>query len=285
MADRVDSVHIKIKIDVDEESKEFAENLSQAMARTDEIKIKKEVEIVEKPKKKKKEEFIGPPTKTQAELERVQKLLDEIQKKKKLKKEKRTPEQVLKDEKLELVAKQNKEFNEGPVGQIHRLSTQATSNLMKMATNPGAFFISGLTKIFGKYGGAAARGGIYALIALLVYETTLFAIRQLMEPGRWLDRRYRRIARVETMNFYERTLQEELRHGYIEMRVTTMQGLRGGASQVSGNYFEFSSGPVGILQSGKYRSSQQVSGNAYLSGSGIDNRGNPKRTTISGRFG
>lgn len=285
MADRVDSVHIKIKIDVDEESKEFAENLSQAMARTDETKIKKEVEITEKPKKKKKDEFIGPPTKTQYEIEKIDKALEDIQKKKKLKKEKRTPEQILKDKQQQLNSQELKLYREGTVGRINRLSAQASSNLMKMAVNPGAFFISGLTKVLGKFGGAAARGGIYAVIALLVYETTLFAIRQLMEPGRWLDRRYRRIARVETMNFYERTLQEELRHGYLEMRITTMQGLRGGASQVSGNYFEFSSGPVGILQTGKYRSSQQVYGNAYLSGSGIDNRGNPKRTTISGRFG
>ena len=112
----------------------------------------------------------------------------------------------------------------------------------------------------------------------------LFLIDQAMQPGRWLDRRFRRIARVETFKFYERTLQEELRHGYQEMRVTTIQGLRGGASQVNGNLFEFSSGATGISQSSPYRSSQQIYGHAYLSGSGINNRGNPKRRTVSGRF-
>ena len=44
MVERVDSVHIKIKIDVDEESKAFAENLSSGMARADEEKIKKQAE-------------------------------------------------------------------------------------------------------------------------------------------------------------------------------------------------------------------------------------------------
>ncbi len=145
--------------------------------------------------------------------------------------------------------------------------------------------MAGLTRILGKYGGAAAKGGLYAVIALLVYETVQFALRQLMEPGRLLDRRFRRIARVETMNFYERTLQEEIRHGYQEIRVTTQHGLRGGASQVNGNLFEFSSGATGILQSSPYRSSQQVYGHAYLSGSGVDKRGSPKKRTVSGRFG
>ncbi len=177
------------------------------------------------------------------------------------------------------------EWKQGNVGKLQSLSSQHFSNLRQAATNPGAFLLGAFTKKLGKYGAAATKGGIYAIIALIAYEAVLFVIDQLMKPGRWLDRRYRRISREETLNFYERTLQEELRHGYQEVRVTTISGLRGGASQVNGNLFEFSSSATGLLQSSPYRSSQQVYGHAYLSGSGIDNRGNPRRRTVSGRFG
>ena len=70
MVERVDSVHIKIKIDVDEEIKSFAENLSSEMARADEEKIKKQTEIIERPKQKKEEkpeEALGVPTFEQIE--------------------------------------------------------------------------------------------------------------------------------------------------------------------------------------------------------------------------
>ena len=106
-----------------------------------------------------------------------------------------------------------------------------------------------------------------------------------MQPGRMLDRRFKRIARIETMNFYERQLQEELRHGYQEIRVTTMQGLRGGQSQVNGNLFEFSSGTTGILQFSPYRNSQIIMRSQNASGSITDANGSPKRRTIAGWYG
>ena len=173
----------------------------------------------------------------------------------------------------------------GPLGKFHKLSSQQSSNIIKFATNPSAFFIAGLTKIISKYGKAAGKGTIFAVLALLIYETVLFVIDQFMQPGRLLDRRFKRIARIETMNFYARQLQEELRHGYQEIRVTTMAGLRGGQSQVNGNLFEFSSGTTSILQFAPYRNSQIISRSQNASGSVTDANGNPRRRTISGRFG
>ena len=87
------------------------------------------------------------------------------------------------------------------------------------------------------------------------------------------------------MNFYERQLQEELRHGYQEIRVTTMPGLRGGQSQVNGNLFEFSSGATGIIQSSPYRSSQDIYRSNNSDGNVTDRQGNPKRRNVffSGR--
>jgi len=237
---REDSVHIKIKIDVDPQDKQFIENLSSEMARADEGIIKKEVRIKEEPKKKRKEkaagEDFGVPTFAQIETRHLKEFI------KKLKAEikgadSKDPDVILKKLQLEKVTLQQKKFMKGPVGKINRLSSTASANLIKFATNPGAFFIAGLTKIISKYGKGAARGGIYAVLAILIYETVLFVIDQFMQPGRMLDRRFKRIARIETMNFYERQLQEELRHGYQEIRVTTMQGLRGGQSQVNGNPF------------------------------------------------
>ncbi len=247
MVDREDTIHLKIKLDIDEEDKKLISDISEDLAKTDE----KEISNV------------------------TRKGTTQSQK---------TNEEQKKDEERKKQKDDLKKLKDGPLGAINDFTKEQVNNLKQIATNPGQFLMAALVKKLGKYGGAAAKGGIIGIIALLVYETVLFAIDQLMQPGRWLDRRFRRVARMETMNFYQRTLQEELRHGYQEIRVTTIQGLRGGESQVSGNLFEFSSGATGILQSSPYRSSQQIYGHAYLSGSGIDKRGNPKKRTVSGRF-
>ncbi|KKL05801.1 hypothetical protein LCGC14_2602380 [marine sediment metagenome] len=148
MADRVDSVHIKIKIDVDPQDKEFIENLSSEMARADEIKVKKQVDIVEeKPKKKKEEKTeFGVPTFEQIETRYLKKFI------KKLKEEikganSKDPQPILKKLQLEKVTLQQKKFMQGPVGKINRLSSQASSNLLKFATNPSAFIVAGVTRI------------------------------------------------------------------------------------------------------------------------------------------
>jgi len=278
LVERVDSVHIKIKIDLDPEDKQFIENLSSELARADETRLKKELEI-EKPKKK-KEEVLGPPTKTQWEIQQKEKEIKNLQEKIGKKGQKKTDKEVLKQRETQLNTLYRKQLKAGPVGKVQRLSSQASSNLLKFATNPSAFFIAGLTKIISKYGKGAMRGGIYAVLAILIYETVLFVIDQFMQPGRALDRRFKRIARIETMNFYERQLQEELRHGYQEIRVTTMQGLRGGQSQVNGNLFEFSSGTTTILQFSPYRNSQIIYRSQNASGSVTDSQGNPRRRSV-----
>lgn len=249
MADREDTIHIKIKLDVDEEDRQLISNVSEDLAKTDE------------------QQGISKVTRkgTQTEAQKIQ-----AEEKEEVEQEK-TKDYI-------------KEIKDGPLGTINDFTKEQVNNLRQIVTNPGQFLVAGLTKKLGKYGSAAAKGGLYAIIAVLVYEIVLFLIDQAMQPGRWLDRRFRRIARVETFKFYERTLQEELRHGYVEMRVSTIQGLRGGVSQVNGNLFEFSSGGTGALQSSPFLSSQVVYGHAYLSGSGVDNRGNPKKRTVSGRF-
>ncbi len=297
MAEREDSIHIKIKIDVDEEDRAFQENLASNLAKADEQRgvkkvqkgeetseeTQKEIEKLEQEIKKVKEDT-KLNEKTQQEIEKLEKEIKEIEKRIK-KGDPKDPEIIkakLDRKKLRL---QNKELREGPVGVVHSFTQEQTANLRKFVTNPGSFLIAGITKILGKYGGAASKAGIFGIIALIVYVTVLFALDQLMAPGRPLDRRFKRIARLETMNFYERTLQEEIRHGYQEIRVTTMPGLRGGQSQVNGNLFEFSSGATGILQSSPYRSSQDIYLSQNATGAVTDSQGNPTRRTVNKRFG
>ncbi|KKM19540.1 hypothetical protein LCGC14_1654620, partial [marine sediment metagenome] len=74
-------------------------------------------------------------------------------------------------------------------------------------------------------------------------------------------------------------------HGYQEIRITTMAGLRGGQSQVNGNLFEFSSGTTSILQFAPYRNSQIIYRSQNASGAVTDANGSPKRRTIAGWYG
>lgn len=275
MADREDSIHLKIRIDVDEDDKAFTENLASNLAKTDEEKVAQQVR-----------EAGEIPENVEAEIKQLENEIKEIQKRIKKQKDPKDPDQL----KAKLQAKKDalliKEFKDGPVGMVHRFTQEQASNLMKFTSSPGQFFIAGLGKALKRLGGAATKGGIIGIIALIVYELTLFVLDELMKPGRPLDRRFKRIARLETMNFYDRIQQEELRHGYQEIRVTTMPGLRGGQSQVNGNLFEFGSGAVGIIQSSPYRSSQEIYRSQNTSGAVTDSKGNPRRRSVgSTRYG
>jgi hypothetical protein len=270
LADREDSIHIRIKIDVDEADKQFTDDLAANLAKADEQQAVKTVRegLQETP-----EEIQNEIDKLEGDIEKIEKRLDKGI-------DPKDPEVI----KTKLEAKKArlelKEIKEGPLGVVNSFTTEQAGNLKSFVTNPSSFFIAGLTKILGKYGRVAVKGGIYAIIALLVYETVLFALDQMMAPGRPLDRRFKRIARLETMNFYERTLQEELRHGYQEIRVTTMAGLRGGESQVNGNLFEFGSGATGIIQSSPYRSSQSIYRSTIADGLAADRQGSPRRRSV-----
>lgn len=291
MADREDSIHIRIKIDIDAEDKAFVDNLSSEMARADEQRLlKRKTPQEEKPdeepiKKEIKQEVKSEQEQTDKEIRSLQKEIKQIEDSIKKGVDPKDPEII----KAKLEAKKDrlllKQWKAGPVGTVASFTTDQTANLRKFVTNPAEILVSAFTKKLGRIGGAAAKGGIIAILALLVYDLVLFVIDQFMQPGRLLDRRFKRIARLETMNFYERTLQEEIRHGYQEIRVATMTGLRGGASQVNGNFFEFSSGATGIIQSSPYRNSQEIYQSQNAAGSVTDTQGNPRRRTVSGRFG
>jgi len=173
LADREDSIHIRIKIDVDAQDKQFIENLSSEMAKADEQKLRQKQPSKEEPQEKPDKKEIQ--KEVQTENEQTQKEIDDLEKEIKIIQERLKKGIDTKDPevlKARLEAKRDslllKEFKTGPVGKINSFTSEQFSNLRQAATNPGAFIMSAFTKKLGKFGGAAAKGGIIAIIALLV---------------------------------------------------------------------------------------------------------------------
>ena len=138
-------------------------------------------------------------------------------------------------------------LKESNVDDIKNFTETQFGNVKKVATDPFQFLFGALLRKFSKL----ARAGIYVGIALLIAEIVKFFIEEAMKPGRFLDRRFRRKAQDEIFLFNERKEQQELRQGFKEVRVTTLQGLRGLASQgqVFGNLFP---GGLDIIPGGFY---------------------------------
>lgn len=298
MAERIDSVHIKIKIDVDEEDKQFQQQLASNMERADQQQVKRKTKLDEEEKEekltkgtKRRRKVIPKDDPTEIEIKKLEKEISEINAKLSGKKPKNVKEleKELKDKKDRLILKQ---INEGPLKKFSQITNQQAKNLMTLITKPATFVNEAIAAAFARYGKAAGGGfrvaSVYgalgAFVALIAWDVFEAALKSFMQPGRWLDRRFKRIAAVETLNFYTRQLQEELRHGYQEIRVFTRQGLRGGASQVNGNLFEFSSGTTTIIQSSPFRSSAQIIIDNTTKGIATDRNGNPSQIFNSRRL-
>ena len=140
------------------------------------------------------------------------------------------------------VTEEQREINEyvealqsGNVGDIQNFTSKQFGNVKELAGDPFQFIFGKVIKKFGKF----ARAGLWVGIGLLIFEIVKFGINEAMKPGRPLDRRFKRIAQHEIFLFNERQEQQALRQGFKEVRVTTIQGLRGvmAKGQVSGNLF------------------------------------------------
>ncbi len=158
-------------------------------------------------------------------------------------------------------------LKESNVNDVKNFSEQQFGNVKKVATDPFGFMFQGLLKKFSKL----ARAGVYVGIALLIMEIVKFFVEEAMKPGRFLDRRFRRKAQDEIFLFNARKEQQELRQGFKEVRVTTLQGLRGlaGQGQVFGNLFP---GGLDVIPGGFYdpkRSVAEDSTNSNASGGNL----------------
>jgi len=131
------------------------------------------------------------------------------------------PKMVKKDKEQKDVKDQVEKFKLGNVGDISNMSKKQFGNIKSIASNPTQFVMFAFMKKF-------AKAGIAIGIGLLILEIVNYALDQAMEAGRWLDRRFKRLAQEEIMLFFTRKEQEEARRGFSEMRVTTMTSLRGG---------------------------------------------------------
>jgi len=122
------------------------------------------------------------------------------------------------------------EFDAGNVGEIQSMSSAGFGNVRSLANDPFGFFV-GILK------GKAVKFFAGAFFIALAFEIFNFIMNQFTKPGRSLDPRFRRVLQEEFLIFTSRKEKQELVSATREVRVTTLQGLRGGRGKVSGNLF------------------------------------------------
>lgn len=164
-------------------------------------------------------------------------------------------------------------FQVGNVGKVDQFTSKQFGNVKGLASNPSRFIFQAFA---GKLA-AMARGGLYVALALIIYEIVQWVIDESMQAGRWLDRRFRRVAQEEILGFITRKEQQELRQGFKDIRVTTQQGLRGGQGQVYGNLFAHSEvyGTLANARTGMVARDVIVT-SATSHGFATDSNGNPR---------
>ena len=103
MVDREDTIHLKIKLDIDEEDKKLISDISEDLAKTEE----KDISSV-----------------TRKGTTQAQK----------------TNEEQKKDEERKKQKDDLKKLKDGPLGAINDFTKDQVNNLKQIATNPGQFF-------------------------------------------------------------------------------------------------------------------------------------------------
>ncbi len=149
----------------------------------------------------------------------------------------KSPKEHKEEKELKDTVEEVERFTAGNVGKVQQFSSKQFGNVRAVATNPFRFMLMAMTAgVVSKF----VKGGILVGFALLIWEIIMWVLDESMKAGRALDRRFRRLAAEEIMGFITRKEQQQLRQGFLDIRVTTMQGLRGGQGQVNGNLFSHS---------------------------------------------
>lgn len=175
-------------------------------------------------------------------------------------------EKIKKEKDVDNTIDQVKRLKSGNVGDIEKFTSEQFSNVKSIAQNPFGFFMSTVFKKFAKGAGIAG-------IALLFIEIVKFIIDQLMQPGRALDTRFKKLIDKQILIFTDRKEQAELRQGFKEVRITTIQGLRGGAGQVGGNFFTPNRIPINYIDSRKLEPSIAAQGVRKFGHGAVGGRG------------
>ena len=120
--------------------------------------------------------------------------------------------------------KKVKGFDKGQVGEIQRFSATQFGNIREFSKNPFTFIIG---KVFRK---ATKGAGVLLLVSLLTVVVKTI-ISELLKPGRFLDRRFKRDIEKELIAFRRREDQQKLKQGFSNIIITTGPRLRGGVGQ------------------------------------------------------
>jgi len=123
-------------------------------------------------------------------------------------------------------------YKDSGVEDVSRYGNSQISNLNSFVSNPFQFII-------GAFGRALVRGygPVVFFIALGKLIETIF--KELLQPGRAFDVRFREMAQEEILKFTNAREQAEIRAGFRQIIVTTIGGLRGDAArgQIGGNFY------------------------------------------------
>ncbi len=266
MADREESIHVVIRLDIDPDDREMlARDAGDAERQSQRLSEQGETEIVPRETERQAERVSD----TEAMRRTIKEIVDESVEET-LSSIGERPEHDTRPElevptaaidggskktesKVDDLDVQMESLLAGHVGKVQEFSTKQFGNLKSMVSNPTMFMMTAFMRKF-------VAAGLAVGIALFFWEIVTWVLDESFKAGRWLDRRFRRVAQEEIMGWWDRKTQEELRHGFMDLRVTTQQGLRGGQGQVNGNLFQFSS-VTGMFQSSPYKSSEAVISN------------------------
>jgi len=150
----------------------------------------------------------------------IKKILTDPTKAEKIKAEVPTKEQIKQKKEIKGVTDKLKVFDKGNVGDIQRFTAEQFGNVQSMAANPSQFIMTTFFKKFAKGAGLISLG-------LLLFGVVQWIISEMLKPGRFLDRRFRRNIEEEILAFRSREEKQKLNQGFASIIVTSIGGLRG----------------------------------------------------------
>ena len=105
------------------------------------------------------------------------------------------------------------------MGELNRFTSAQFGNVRELAHNPVGFIMSVFIKKFAKGVGVIA-------FAVIMFEVVKTIIKELLQPGRLLDLRFKRDITKEIMAFKRREDQQKIKQGFSNVVITTQSRLR-----------------------------------------------------------
>jgi len=143
---------------------------------------------------------------------------------------------------IEAVTEDFSNLKKSPFGDLADITGSQVANLQQFSKNPFQFMLANFLKKFAKGAGIIA-------LATIIFAAVQLIISELLKPGRFLDRRFKRIAADEILLFNSREDVAELRQGFRTVTITTIPFLKGSQlrGQISGNLYNPSAIPMNRL--------------------------------------